>query len=69
MFARYQPGRVVDHRQLSSQLHRDITVFGEFVANAIYHLFGEWFVYLEKKIDVYGKIVKEFVPNLITHHK
>lgn len=26
-------------------------------------------MYLEKKHDVYAMIVKELVPNLITHHK
>lgn len=57
------------HEKINLIFHKDVSSFGEYVSNVIYHLFGEWFYFLEKKHDVYSKIIKEFVPNLITHHK
>lgn len=40
MFRKYRSSQEVDNRQVASQFHYDVTVFGEFVANAIYHVFG-----------------------------
>jgi hypothetical protein len=52
-----------------NNFHNDIVYFGEFISNIVYHMFFDWFFIHEKKIDIYGKLVKEFVPNLLTQHK
>lgn len=69
MTSRYAGNTFGDAKQAKSCFHKDVVAFGELLANIIYHLFYDWFFAQEKGIDFYGRLVREFVPNLITQHK
>lgn len=43
MFAKYNTANLADRRKAMSNFHNDITIFGEYISNIIYHLFYEWF--------------------------